>query len=69
MDRFIISRLKEILDSRGIKQKWLCEKVEISSSAMSQIVRGDSEPTLVTALKISEVLGVPVNDIWRLNDN
>lgn len=59
-------RLKEILDSKGVKQKWLYERIGISSSAMSQIVRGESEPTLLTALKISEALDLVTNEIWVL---
>lgn len=59
-------RLKEILNSRGIKQKWLCERVGVSNSAMSQIVRGESEPTLFTALKISSALDLVTNEIWVL---
>lgn len=63
-------RLKEILDQRGIKQKWLCERVGVSSSAMSQIVRGESEPTLLTTLKISVALDLVTNEIWVLvNEN
>jgi transcriptional regulator with XRE-family HTH domain len=57
-------RLKEILESRGIKQKWLCEKTGLSSSAMSQIVRGESFPTLHTAIKIAKAIGIPVEEIW-----
>lgn len=57
-------RLKEILDERGLKQKWLYEKVDLSSSAMSQIVRGESDPTLQTALRIAKALGLTVEDIW-----
>ncbi|MGK9252354.1 helix-turn-helix transcriptional regulator [Paenibacillus humicus] len=60
----LICNLKKILSDRGIKQRWLHERVEISSSAMSQIVRGESEPTLRTALKIAEALNVTVQDIW-----
>ncbi|QOS97808.1 helix-turn-helix transcriptional regulator [Brevibacterium sp. JNUCC-42] len=43
------SKLKEILGERGIKQRWLCERVGLSTSAMSQIVRGESLPTLPVA--------------------
>ncbi|RKN86572.1 helix-turn-helix transcriptional regulator [Paenibacillus ginsengarvi] len=59
-------RLQEILDSRGIEQEWLCKQVGISSSAMKRIVKGESEPTFLTALKISEALDLVTNSIWSL---
>jgi len=36
----------------------------ISNSAMSQIVRGDSLPTLPTAISIAKAIGKPVEEIW-----
>lgn len=57
-------RLKEILDERGIKQKWLREQVGLSSSAISQIVRGESFPELPTAIRIANTLELKVEDIW-----
>ncbi|RAP22341.1 hypothetical protein C2W64_03556 [Brevibacillus laterosporus] len=48
------SKLKEILGERGAKQKWLCERVGLSTSAMSQIVRGESLPTLPVAFRIAK---------------
>ncbi|WP_270165161.1 helix-turn-helix transcriptional regulator [Paenibacillus sp. SYP-B4298] len=59
-------RLKEILSDRGMKQKWLAEQVGVTTSEMSQIVRGESEPTLMTALKISTTLDLIANEIWTL---
>lgn len=58
--------IQGILNDRGIKQKWLREQVGLSSSAISQIVRGESIPELITALKISKALGLKVEDIWKL---
>jgi len=57
-------RLKEILDSRGMKQTFLAKKVGISNGTLSLIVRGKSVPTLPVALRIVEELGVKVEDIW-----
>lgn len=61
-------RLKDILDERGIKQKWLIEKTGISQSAMSRIVNGTSLPTLEAAYKIAQALDVHIEDIWKPDD-
>ncbi|GIM44536.1 hypothetical protein DNHGIG_00850 [Collibacillus ludicampi] len=58
-------KLPVILAERKIKQKWLCERVGLSTSAMSQIVRGESLPTLPTAIRIAKVLDLKVEDIWQ----
>lgn len=57
-------RLKEILDERGIKQKYLSEKVGISLTTMSLIVRGKSIPTLPVAYRIARELNLKIEDIW-----
>ncbi|WP_437124849.1 helix-turn-helix transcriptional regulator [Brevibacillus laterosporus] len=62
---FMRSKLKEILRERGVKQKWLCERVGLSTSAMSQIVRGESLPTLSVAIRIAKALNMSVEDIWE----
>lgn len=57
-------KLKEILVDQGRSQKWLCEKVDLSNTSMSLIVNGETEPRLKIALRISKVVGVPVEVIW-----
>ncbi|KPV42036.1 helix-turn-helix transcriptional regulator [Alicyclobacillus ferrooxydans] len=58
------SKLKDILKSRGIKQKWLEEQTGISHAAMSSLCNHKSEPTLKSARAISKALGVPIEEIW-----
>lgn len=63
------SRLREILDNRGIKQSYLCRKVGVSNTTMSALVRGERLPTLVVAYKIAVELGVHIEDIWYIDEN
>lgn len=62
-------RLKQILDDRGMKQDFLCKQTNISNKSMSSLCRGESLPSLKNSLKISIVLGIPVEDIWTLDEN
>ncbi|WP_206922807.1 helix-turn-helix transcriptional regulator [Alicyclobacillus suci] len=62
-------RLKKYLDEKGIKQAWLCEKVGISNTALSLIVRGKSLPNLRTAQKIARALGTTVDELWPLEED
>ena len=59
-------KLKELRLKKGYDQYKLAEKVGISQQAYSQIETGAVNPSLKTALKLSEVLKVPVNKIFCL---
>jgi transcriptional regulator with XRE-family HTH domain len=52
-------RLKQIRQSRGLKQKEMAQKLEISSSAYSKIESGKIELTVKNLLKIGSIF----NDI------
>ncbi|MED1789210.1 helix-turn-helix transcriptional regulator [Brevibacillus laterosporus] len=62
------SRLKEILEERGVKQKWLQERVGMSQSAINRIINGKSVPILKDAIRIARVLQLHVEDIWILEE-
>jgi transcriptional regulator with XRE-family HTH domain len=38
--------LKELLKSKGIKQKWLANKIGVSAVSVSNWVKGKSQPIL-----------------------
>jgi putative transcriptional regulator len=58
------SRLREIMDSRGIKQSHFVRKLGISATTMSAIYRGKTIPTLPVAYKIAKELGMHIDEIW-----
>lgn len=64
---FVINRFREILDERGMKQKFIADKAGISTTSVSMIYKGHM-PQLETALKIAKVLGLKVEDIWSLEE-
>ncbi|QXP79831.1 MULTISPECIES: helix-turn-helix transcriptional regulator [Winogradskyella] len=55
--------LKEILKSKGVKQKWLANKIGVSEVSVSNWVKEKSEPTLKNYQKISEVLNIPLTEL------
>ena len=61
------SRLKEILDERGIKYRFVAKKANIASSTMSALVKGGL-PTLPVAYRIARVLEMKLEDIWIEED-
>jgi transcriptional regulator with XRE-family HTH domain len=55
--------LKELLKSKGLKQKWLASKIGVSEVTVSNWCAGKSVPNKAHLQKISELLDVPVKTI------
>lgn len=55
--------LKELFKSKGIKQKWLAQKMGVSEVSVSNWVKEKSVPSQKNFEKISELLNVPLKDL------
>mgnify|MGYP005844737683 CR=1 FL=1 len=60
----LVCRLKDILDSRGMKQNYIAKEANLSKTSVSSIVNGKTIPTLPVALKIAKVLELKIEEIW-----
>lgn len=58
--------LKELLQAKGLKQKWLANKMGVSEVTVSSWCSGKSEPKKEHILKLSELLEVPVKAIANI---
>lgn len=56
--------LAQARKSLGLTHKEVAQKVGISRCFYTQIEKGTRKPSLAVALKISNVLGIPVNEIF-----
>ena len=54
--------LKELLQSKGVKQNWLAQRVGVSAVTMSNWVKEKSHPSKKNLTKLSEVLNIHLND-------
>ncbi len=59
-----ILRLKELLKEKDITGKELAEKIGISETGMSNIVKGKSLPRQEVLLQISEILDVDIRELF-----
>jgi plasmid maintenance system antidote protein VapI len=57
--------LENALYRRRLTQTWLAQQLRMAQSGMSLIVRGQRRPTIDVALRISKLLDVPVQHLWR----
>ena len=58
------NRLKEILDSKGIKQVWLADKVGVNKSTISNIINNRYNTSIELGFKLADILNVEINDIF-----
>jgi len=55
--------LKELIQAKGFKQKWLAAKIGVSEVTMSNWVKEKSCPKNEYLIRLSELLDVPVDQL------
>ena len=55
--------LKEVFKSKGIKKKWLAEKMGVSEVTISNWVTEKSSPSKKNIEKLGDLLGVSINEL------
>lgn len=65
-----MNRIKEVLNEKGIKQKWLAEKLGKSLNMVNDYCNNRRQPTLEVLFRIGEILNVePKELIHQLEQN
>lgn len=57
------SRLRELVQERGLKHKWLAEQLGVDPTTFSRWMKGRNVPSLAHGVKLARLLGVPVSDL------
>ena len=58
-----MNRTKEILEQKGIKQKWLAEQLGKSYNIVNGYVQNRQQPCLEVLYDIAKILAVPVKEL------
>ncbi len=58
-----MNRIKLILDEKGIKQKWLAEKLGKSFNMVNSYVQNRTQPSIETLYKIASILDVEIDEL------
>lgn len=58
-----MNRIKEVLEEKGIKQKWLAEKLDKSYNMVNSYVQNRKQPRIEVLYEIAEILGVSAKDL------
>lgn len=59
------SRIKEIRESKGIKQVFLANQVGVKQQTLSDWESDRTLPKVTDAYKVADVLGVDVRDLYK----
>lgn len=60
----LYNHLKELRARNGLNQQELGRLADVSRQTISLIERGDYSPSVTLALKLAQILGVTVEDIF-----
>jgi len=58
-----MNRIKQVLEEKGIKQKWLAEKEGKSYNMVNGYVQNRQQPRLEVLYEIAKILDVEVKDL------
>ena len=69
MDNAAFSKiLRNLLDSRGVSQKWLAEEAETTEATISRYVSGKTQPEITIVVKIPSALRVSMDYLCGLTN-
>jgi transcriptional regulator with XRE-family HTH domain len=58
-----MNRIKDVLEQKGIKQKWLAEKLGKSYNMVNSYSKNRRQPSLEDLYKIAEILDIEVKEL------
>lgn len=64
-----MNRIKEVLEEKGIKQKWLAEQLSKSYNMVNGYVQNRQQPRLEVLNEIAEILDIDVKELIISNKN
>ena len=62
-----MNRIGAILNERGLKQKWLSDKLGKTTVMVNLYVKNKRQPNLETLLKISKIIQVDIKELLVLD--
>lgn len=64
-----MNRIKEVLEEKGIKQKWLAERLGKSYNMVNSYIQNRQQPRLEILFEITEILSVDVKELIKSKTN
>lgn len=64
-----MNRIKEVLDEKGIKQKWLAEQLGKSYNMVNSYIQNRQQPRIEILFEIARILNVEAKDLLTEMNN
>lgn len=64
-----MNRIKEVLNSKGIKQVWLANKLGKSFNTVNSYVQNRNQPSLEVLFEIANILGVDPRELIEIKED
>ncbi|WP_337970035.1 helix-turn-helix transcriptional regulator [Virgibacillus salexigens] len=63
------SKIGEVIESKGLKHKWVAEKVGVYPTVLSRWINNRGKPSLERIFKLAHVLNCKVDDLYTYEDD
>ena len=60
-----MNRIKEVLEEKGLKQKWLAEQLGMSNVMINLYSNNKRQPSVNTLIRIGMILNIPIDQLIR----
>lgn len=60
---FKMNRIKEVLEGKGIKQKWLADQLGKSYNMVSSYAKNRRQPSIEILFRIAEILNIDAREL------
>jgi putative transcriptional regulator len=60
-----MNRIKEVLEEKGIKQKWLAEQLGKSYNMVNSYIQNRQQPRLEILFEIAKILNVEAKELLK----
>lgn len=64
----VISKMDDMIKEKGLKKKFIAEKLKINEGYFSRITKGKVIPNIETLHKIAQYLECYIDDLYKFND-
>lgn len=64
-----MNRIKEVLEEKGIKQKWLAEQLGKSYNMVNSYIQNRQQPRLEILFDIAKILNVEAKELLTIMKN
>lgn len=56
--------LKKVIDDSGLKRSFVADRVGLQKTSLNQVLCGAAQLSLEKAIALSQLLKVPLDEIW-----